>query len=70
MLLTALEKQLLDRMQENFPIHPRPYAVIGQELGMTEQEVIDYVRRFKEQGYIRRIGPFYIGRAGCSTRTD
>ena len=36
-----------------------PYAVIGYELNMAEEEVLHRVARLKQEGYIRRLGPIY-----------
>jgi siroheme decarboxylase len=62
MILTAQDKLLLNRIQENFPVDMHPYAVIGKELNMSEEEVVDRIRRLKAEGYIRRIGPFFNSR--------
>jgi len=58
-ILSVEDKQLLNRIQQDFPVHTAPYAVIGTELGMTEQEVLERVARLKQEGYIRRIGPCF-----------
>ncbi|NJB67608.1 DNA-binding Lrp family transcriptional regulator [Desulfobaculum xiamenense] len=50
------DKQILDIIQSGFPIEPRPYAVVGENIGLTESEVLARVRALKEQGVIRRIG--------------
>lgn len=50
------DKSIINRIQSDFPIHPRPYSVIGKELGMTEDEVIARVEQMRETGIIRRIG--------------
>lgn len=59
MILSGQDKLLLNRLQKDFPVHKAPYSVIGEELGMTEQEVLERVIKLKQQGYIRRIGPFF-----------
>ncbi len=51
------DKRILNVIQEEFPVAPRPFAEIGKLLGMEEKEVIERVHRLKAQGYIRRIGP-------------
>ncbi|MGD8992503.1 MAG: Lrp/AsnC family transcriptional regulator [Desulfobacterales bacterium] len=35
---------------------PRPYKTIGQQLELSENEVVNRVRNMKEAGVIRRIG--------------
>lgn len=57
--MTAMDdtdRRLLNRIQSNFPISPRPYAVIAEELDVTEDEVISRLKQLKSDGLIRRIG--------------
>ena len=55
-LMDADDRRLLNRIQSDFPVTAQPYRTIGQELGMSETEVIERVRRLKAAGLIRRIG--------------
>ena len=50
------DRAILNRIQSDFPITSRPYHEIAQELGLSENEVIKRVLRFKESGIVRRIG--------------
>lgn len=50
------DKQILDIIQSSFPVDPRPYAVVGEQVGLTEAEVLARVRRLKGEGVIRRMG--------------
>jgi DNA-binding Lrp family transcriptional regulator len=50
------DKRLLDIIQTDFPITPRPYAVLGERLGISEQEVFDRVCGLKKRSIIRRLG--------------
>ena len=50
------DKQILDIIQTGFPIEPRPYAVIGAQVGLTESEALARVRALRGKGIIRRIG--------------
>lgn len=54
--LDAQDKQILNIIQSRFPIDPRPYAVVGEQLGLTESEVLARVRKLKGSGVIRRMG--------------
>lgn len=58
-MLTAFDKELLNIIQRNLPISERPFRDLAQQLGTTEEDVIEHLRRLKEDGYIRRIGPFF-----------
>ena len=55
-LMDADDRRLLNRIQSDFPVTAQPYRTIGQELGMSEAEVLERVRRLKADGLIRRIG--------------
>lgn len=50
------DKAILNRIQSDFPIEERPYRAIGEALDISEDEVIERVRRLKAEGIIRRIG--------------
>jgi DNA-binding Lrp family transcriptional regulator len=54
------DRNILNRIQSRFPITSRPYKKIGDELGLTEQEVISRIRRLKKAGIIRRIGANFV----------
>ena len=59
------DRAIINRIQSDFPTTSRPYLSIGEELGISEKEVIKRVTRLKETGIIRRIGanivPFKVG---------
>ena len=54
--IDAIDRAILNRIQSDFPLTPRPYRTIGQQLELSENEVIKRVRRMKDTGIIRRIG--------------
>lgn len=54
--LDSIDKQLLDIIQTDFPIAPRPYAVLGEQLHITEAEALARIRALKENHIIRRLG--------------
>lgn len=47
---------LLNIIQSDFPIESRPFLDLANKLDITEEEVIKLVKKFKELGYIRRLG--------------
>lgn len=53
------EKRLLEVLQFNFPISPRPYLKIAKRIGFSEDDVIRKIRLFKKKGIIRYIGPVF-----------
>lgn len=54
--LDLIDKRLLDIIQTDFPLVPRPYAALGEQLGITEEEALNRVRRMKASKLIRRMG--------------
>lgn len=54
--LDPVDKRLLDIIQTDFPLASRPYAVLGEKLGIREQEVLERVRGLKAKKIIRRLG--------------
>ena len=54
--MDSLDRQLLDIIQTDFPLCPRPYAELGQRLGIAEQEAFDRLRALKARKIIRRLG--------------
>jgi len=51
-----VDKAILNRIQSDFPITSRPYRTIGNDLGLSETEVLQRVSRLRTAGIIRRIG--------------
>jgi DNA-binding Lrp family transcriptional regulator len=58
--LDETDRLILNRVQSDFPIASRPYRVIADELGLSEQEVIERLRGLKASGIIRRIGGNFV----------
>jgi siroheme decarboxylase len=54
------DKAILNRIQSDFPITSYPYQVIGDDLGLSEIEVIERLNRLKNLGFIRRIGGNFV----------
>jgi DNA-binding Lrp family transcriptional regulator len=66
--MDALDQRLLDEFQRGFGLTPRPFAEIAARLEVTEAEVIDRLRRLREDGAVRRVGAvFRPNRVGAST---
>ncbi len=59
------DRAILNRIQSDFPVVPRPYAELAKGLNLNEDELIRRVDRLKAQGIIRRIGGNFVpGRIG------
>jgi len=54
------DRAILNRIQSDFPIDPRPYRVLADELSLSEEELLTRLKRLKEEGIIRRIGGNFV----------
>jgi DNA-binding Lrp family transcriptional regulator len=50
------DRRILRAVQSHLPIAERPFAELGRELGLSEQEVLQRLAALKRRGIIRRIG--------------
>ena len=55
-----IDRTILNRIQSDFPMTPRPFLAIAENLGFSEKDVIRRVARLKEKGIIRRIGGNFV----------
>ncbi len=63
-----INRALLDRYQQAFPVDERPFAAIGDALGIGEAEVIERFADLQAAGMISRIGAVLTPhQAGWST---
>ena len=51
-----VDRALVNEIQSDFPIASRPYHELGKRFDISEDEVLDRLRRLKAEGIIRRIG--------------
>ncbi len=54
--ITAADVKLMAQIQKSLPMDKNPFARIAEEIGMTEDEVIEKIRVYGEKGYYRRFG--------------
>lgn len=63
----ATDARLLQRLRDALPLLDRPFAAVGAELGLGEDEVIERLQHLLAHGVLTRFGPqFDIERAGGS----
>lgn len=63
--LDATDALLIRRLHGGFPLVETPFAEVGAELGLAEDEVLARLRRMLDDGVLSRFGPLYqIERAG------
>lgn len=59
MELDAIDRALINRLQDGLPLTTRPFATVGAELGIDESVVIARVAALREAGVLSRFGPLY-----------
>ncbi|WP_227370105.1 Lrp/AsnC family transcriptional regulator [Halomonas sp. M20] len=65
--LDTLDRRLIDGYQRGFLVCERPYAVMADDLGMTESELLVRLERLQTLGVLSRVGPvFEHTKAGAS----
>lgn len=65
MLLSPEDARLITRLHGGLPLSDRPFAEVGAELGLSEEQLIERLRALLAQGVLTRFGPlFQIERAG------
>lgn len=54
-----MKDEILSRIQKKFPLVARPFKVIAQELGMSEEEVLDILQEQKKSNIIRQTSAIF-----------
>jgi len=60
--MDKVDRKILEVAQQEFPLQVRPWAEMAAEIGISETELLDRIRRLKEFGVIRRIGAVFDSR--------
>ena len=55
-MLSSLDIKIIRKIQEDLPLVPEPYKEIAQEVGITENELINRIQEYCRSGIIRRFG--------------
>ncbi len=62
--MSELDKKLINLLQDGFPLTPRPFETVAQELlqgglEVTEAEVMQRIQALLDDGILSRFGPMY-----------
>lgn len=60
--MEALDRKILEIVQDGFPLEEHPYAALGRLLGVSEDAAFDSVEGLRKSGVIRRLGGVYDSR--------
>ncbi|MBF0134660.1 MAG: hypothetical protein H7833_17965 [Magnetococcus sp. DMHC-1] len=50
------DRPIVMATQEGLPLHPEPYQVVANRIGLTAKEVMERLQAMREAGVIRRLG--------------
>jgi len=69
LMIDDTDKKILNEIQSFFPVTSRPFLEIGMRLDLSEDEVLERIKRMKSNGIIRRIGGNFNSRGLNFTST-
>jgi DNA-binding Lrp family transcriptional regulator len=55
-MLTELEQKIIASIQEDMAVTERPYLRIAQDLGISEEQLLDKLKDLRDREVIRRFG--------------
>ena len=55
-MMDELDKKIIKAVQDEFPLVAEPYKVLAEQIGMSEDELIERLKRYKRAGKIRKMG--------------
>jgi DNA-binding Lrp family transcriptional regulator len=61
--LAPVDRELLNAVQWDFPLEPRPYAALGERLGLGEADTRAHVAHVKDAGVLRQLSAIFDTRA-------
>lgn len=61
--LDDLDRAIVNRLQDGFPLEPNPFELVGQELGCPAAVLINRLQRLIATGAATRFGPFFDAEA-------
>jgi len=67
--LDRRDRILLNHVQGGFPVVSRPFAALGEALGISEEEVLFRLRHLVKAGALSRFGPILNARQMGGERT-
>jgi len=59
-MIDDTNRSILNRIQSDFPLTPRPYLTIAEDLDLLEDDVLNRLKRLKKEGFVRRIGGNFV----------
>ena len=57
--MDAIDRRIVDALQQGFPVCERPFLEVAGELGLQEDALIARVERLLDDGTLTRFGPLF-----------
>lgn len=57
--MDELDRAIVNGLQGEFPVSERPFLEAAARLGMSEEELIERIRRLLDEGILTRFGPLW-----------
>ena len=57
--MDELDRAIVDLLQDGLEVCDRPFAAPAAALGLEEEELVERLRRLREDGTLTRFGPMY-----------
>ena len=54
--MDTIDRKILSLINNTLPIAERPFQIVAQSVGISEEETIDRIKKLKAERIIRRIG--------------
>lgn len=68
-MIDAVDRAIINHLQDGFPIAPEPYKEAGAALGLSAQALLERIQALLEAGAASRFGPMFnadqMGGAFC-----
>ena len=58
-MIDEMDRRLIDALHGGVPIAEYPYALVGAQFGLDEEEVIERIERLLADRVLSRFGPMY-----------
>lgn len=62
-VLDDLDRSIINRLQDGFPLIERPFKAVADELRCDEHQLIERIERLRALGVLTRFGPFFDAEA-------
>ncbi len=57
--MDEIDKTIINELQNGFPVCESPYQSAAEQLGISENELIDRLQKLLDDGILSRFGPMY-----------